>query len=57
VPASRGHDVQLRAGHVLSGPAIVEVPTTTVVVPASTTATVDALGNLTIRPDTARSAS
>lgn len=39
----------LRAGHVLTGPAIVEVPTTTVVVPAGTTGTVDALGNLTIR--------
>jgi N-methylhydantoinase A len=41
---------QLRAGHVLTGPAIVEVPTTTVVVPGGTTATVDTLGNLTIRP-------
>ncbi|HEY3471751.1 MAG TPA: hydantoinase/oxoprolinase family protein [Amycolatopsis sp.] len=40
---------ELRAGHVLTGPAIVEVPTTTVVVPAGTTGTVDALGNLTIR--------
>jgi N-methylhydantoinase A len=40
----------LRAGHLLTGPAIVEVPTTTVVVPGGTTATVDALGNLTIRP-------
>ena len=39
----------LRAGHVLTGPAIVEVPTTTVVVPAGTTGTVDHLGNLTIR--------
>lgn len=39
----------LRAGHVLHGPAIVEVPTTTVVVPAGTTGTVDTLGNLTIR--------
>ena len=36
----------LRAGHVLTGPAIVEVPTTTVVVPAGTTGTVDHLGNL-----------
>jgi N-methylhydantoinase A len=42
---------RLRAGHVLTGPAIVEVPTTTVVVPSGTTATVDTLGNLTIRPD------
>ncbi|MBC3193352.1 hydantoinase/oxoprolinase family protein [Pseudonocardia sp. C8] len=40
----------LRAGHVLTGPAIVEVPTTTVVVPAGATGTVDRLGNLTIRP-------
>ena len=38
----------LRAGHVLTGPAIVEVPTTTVVVPGGTTGTVDHLGNLTI---------
>jgi N-methylhydantoinase A len=40
---------RLRAGHVLDGPAIVEVPTTTVVVPAGRTATVDSLGNLIIR--------
>ena len=40
----------LRAGHVLAGPAIVEVPTTTVVVPAGRTGTVDELGNLTLRP-------
>jgi N-methylhydantoinase A len=39
----------LRAGHVLTGPAIVEVPTTTVVVPGGTTSTVDHLGNLTLR--------
>ncbi|MFI0404353.1 hydantoinase/oxoprolinase family protein [Actinomadura sp. 3N508] len=39
---------RLRAGHVLTGPAIVEVPTTTVVVPAGTTARVDHLGNLVI---------
>lgn len=39
----------LRAGHVLTGPAVVEVPTTTVVVPAGTTASVDGLGNLIIR--------
>jgi N-methylhydantoinase A len=47
----------LRAGHVLTGPAIVEVPTTTVVIPGGSTATVDALGHLTIRPASARSAS
>lgn len=40
---------ELRSGHVLAGPAIVEVPTTTVVVPAGSTGTVDHLGNLTIR--------
>ncbi|MFC9556916.1 hydantoinase/oxoprolinase family protein [Rhodococcus sp. NPDC056960] len=39
---------RLAAGHVLPGPAIVEVPTTTVVVPHGTTGTVDRLGNLTI---------
>jgi N-methylhydantoinase A len=39
---------RLLAGHVISGPAIVEVPTTTVVVPAGTTGVVDALGNLII---------
>jgi N-methylhydantoinase A len=38
----------LRAGHLLTGPAIVEVPTTTVVVPAGTTGLVDRLGNLSI---------
>lgn len=38
----------LLAGHVLTGPAIVEVPTTTVVIPAGTTGTVDHLGNLSI---------
>jgi N-methylhydantoinase A len=38
----------LRAGHVITGPAIVEVPTTTVVVPAGITGTVDSLGNLTM---------
>ncbi|RZK95910.1 MAG: hydantoinase/oxoprolinase family protein [Rhodococcus sp. (in: high G+C Gram-positive bacteria)] len=39
---------KLLAGHVLHGPAIIEVPTTTVVVPHGTTGTVDRLGNLTI---------
>jgi N-methylhydantoinase A len=55
--ASRGYvdtpvyDYQkLRAGHRLTGPAIVEVPTTTVVVPGGTTATVDRLGSLAIEP-------
>ena len=40
---------RLRAGHVINGPAVIEVPTTTVVVPAAMTGTVDHLGNLTIR--------
>ncbi|SLH85205.1 Uncharacterised protein [Mycobacteroides abscessus subsp. abscessus] len=35
----------------LRGPAIVEVPTTTVVVPHDSTGTVDRLGNLTITAD------
>lgn len=47
----------LRAGHVLVGPAIVEVPTTTVVVPGGTTGTVDALGNLVLRPTSSGSPS
>ncbi|WP_088318629.1 hydantoinase/oxoprolinase family protein [Kineosporia sp. R_H_3] len=38
----------LRAGHQIVGPAVIEVPTTTVVVPAGMTGTVDALGNLSI---------
>ncbi|MHC1559947.1 hydantoinase/oxoprolinase family protein [Actinomycetospora sp. C-140] len=38
----------LRAGHVLTGPAVIEVPTTTVVVPDGRTGTVDDLGNLHI---------
>ncbi|MEV0700635.1 hydantoinase/oxoprolinase family protein [Saccharopolyspora sp. NPDC050389] len=45
---------ELRAGHVLTGPAIVEVPTTTVVVPDGTTASVDRLGNVIIRTNAAR---
>ena len=39
---------KLRAGHRIAGPAIIEVPTTTVVVPPEMTGTVDHLGNLTI---------
>lgn len=38
----------LRAGHVVDGPAIVEVSTTTVVVPGGSSGTVDHLGNLSI---------
>ena len=40
---------KLLAGHVIEGPAIVEVPTTTVVVPAGTTSRIDGLGNLVIQ--------
>ena len=43
----------LRAGHRITGPAVIEVPTTTVVVPAGRTGTVDGLGNLTHPPDAA----
>ncbi|GLZ51355.1 hydantoinase/oxoprolinase family protein [Actinomycetospora sp. NBRC 106378] len=39
----------LRAGHVITGPAVIEVPTTTVVVPEGRTGTVDELGNLHIK--------
>lgn len=39
----------LGTGHRISGPAVVEAPTTTVALPASTHATVDRLGNLVIR--------
>ncbi len=42
---------KLRAGHVLRGPAVIEVPTTTVVVPHETTGSIDRLGNLTITVD------
>ncbi|MBF4163285.1 hydantoinase/oxoprolinase family protein [Nocardioides acrostichi] len=38
----------LAAGHVLEGPAIIEAPSTTVVVPGGATATVDRLGNVVI---------
>ena len=39
---------KLRQGHVITGPAVIEVPTTTVVVPPQMTGKVDHLGNLTI---------
>lgn len=39
----------LGRGHTLDGPSIVEAPTTTVVIPPNTSATVDQLGNLVIR--------
>lgn len=40
---------KLGAGHRIDGPAIVEVPTTTVVVPAGMGSSIDELGNLVIR--------
>jgi len=55
LPGTRGYEPaavydyrKLRAGFTFDGPAIVEVPTTTVVVPRGTTATVDHLGNLNL---------
>ncbi|GAB2480265.1 hydantoinase/oxoprolinase family protein [Nocardiopsis aegyptia] len=39
---------RLRAGHELVGPAIVDVPTTVVVIPARSTGRVDRLGNLVV---------
>ncbi|HET6733387.1 hydantoinase/oxoprolinase family protein [Mycobacterium sp.] len=36
----------LRAGHVLPGPAVIEVPTTTVAIPAGVDARIDELGNV-----------
>lgn len=45
----------LRAGHRIAGPAVIEVPTTTVVVPTGTTGTVDGLGNLLIASEEALS--
>ncbi|MCF3936802.1 hydantoinase/oxoprolinase family protein [Gordonia tangerina] len=44
---------RLRAGHVIAGPAVIEVPTTTVVIPHDTTGEIDRLGNLTITVDQA----
>ncbi|CAA9394387.1 MAG: N-methylhydantoinase A, partial [uncultured Chloroflexia bacterium] len=41
----------LRHGYVIGGPAVVEAPTTTVVIPAKTSGTVDHLGNIVIRYD------
>lgn len=39
---------RLRAGHVIDGPAVIQVPTTTVVVPQGMRGTIDRLGNLSI---------
>jgi N-methylhydantoinase A len=38
----------LRAGHVILGPAIIQVPTTSVVIPAGMRGVIDRLGNLRI---------
>jgi N-methylhydantoinase A len=40
---------RLRAGHVIEGPAVIQVPTTTVVVPRDMRGKIDRLGNLSIR--------
>ncbi|SDF46866.1 N-methylhydantoinase A [Lentzea fradiae] len=43
------HDYRgLRSGHVIAGPAVIELPTTTAVIPAGSTGRIDALGNLAI---------
>jgi N-methylhydantoinase A len=39
---------KLRAGHVIEGPAVIEVPTTTVTIPRGRTARIDELGNVRI---------
>lgn len=39
----------LRAGHEIDGPAVIEVDTTTVTIPAGRTATIDELGNVRIK--------
>ena len=39
----------LRPGHVIPGPAVIEVPTTTVVIPADIEARVDQLGNVRMK--------
>lgn len=38
----------MRSGHVLPGPAVIEVPTTTVTIPAGRSARVDELGNIRV---------
>lgn len=40
---------KLRDGHVMEGPAVVEAPTTTVVVPSGANGSVDRVGNIVIR--------
>ncbi|TCK22013.1 hydantoinase/oxoprolinase family protein [Pseudonocardia endophytica] len=41
----------LRAGHVVPGPAVIEVPTTTVTIPSGREARVDELGNIRVNLD------
>jgi N-methylhydantoinase A len=48
-PTQIYHYADLGAGHELSGPAVVEAPTTTVAIPDGCHARVDRLGNLVIR--------
>ncbi|VWB90597.1 hydantoinase/oxoprolinase family protein [Burkholderia lata] len=43
----------LRAGHVVEGPAVIQVPTTTVVVPNGMRGVIDHLGNLSIKMNAA----
>lgn len=43
---------RLRAGHVIDGPAVIQVPTTTVVVPRGMRGTIDRFGNLSIKTQT-----
>jgi len=48
VPTPAYDYTRLRAGHRIEGPAVIEVPTTTVVVPAHMHGVIDPLGNLSI---------
>ncbi|RZL82546.1 MAG: hydantoinase/oxoprolinase family protein [Rhodococcus sp. (in: high G+C Gram-positive bacteria)] len=55
-PATIYDYTALGRDHLITGPAVVEAPTTTVALPRGTTATVDRLGNLVIRYDVVPSA-
>jgi len=44
---------KLRSGHVVEGPAVIQVPTTTVVVPSGMRGVIDRLGNLSIKMNAA----
>jgi N-methylhydantoinase A len=50
-PTAIYHYELLRAGHVLPGPAVIEVPTTTVTIPAGREARIDQLGNIRVDLD------